>query len=126
MIFVFVNCSLFHFINWIISGLKKYETRNRNTLKQLIGKKVYLVETGKHKKPLVRCSCLIAEGFTVGNIYEYEQFRPETMVKAGTVYDFIPGKKKTFYKLEKVQSVPAFPLPDNIIRHGRTWAELIE
>lgn len=126
MIFIYINCSLFPFINWIIAGKKLYETRNRNTLQKLIGKKVYLVETGKHKKPLVRCSCLIVEGFTIDNKGDYETFRKAAKIKRGSVYDFIPGKRKTFYKLEKVQSVPAFPLPDNIIRHGRTWAELIE
>ena len=65
MIIIYINCSLFPFIDWIISGLKQYETRNRNTLKRFIGKTVYFAETGKGKRPVIRCSCTISELITI-------------------------------------------------------------
>ena len=122
MSIVFINCSLFPFISWIISGLKVYETRNRNTLKQLIGKTVYLAETGKHKKPVVRCMATIDSVIIVQDLKTYNSHRKQTKVIKGSVYDFIPGKKKYLYRLANVQPVAAFEPPEGI-RHGFTWME---
>ena len=122
MIIVFINCRLFPFISWIISGLKVYETRNKNTLKSLIGKTVYLAETGKGKKPVVRCMATIDSVIIVQDLKTYNKYRKQTKVKKGSLYDFIPGKKKYLYKLSNVQSVAPF-IPENGIRHGYTWME---
>jgi hypothetical protein len=124
---VFINCSLFPFISWIISGLKVYETRNRNTLKQLIGKTVYLAETGKHKKPVVYCSCIIGDPIIVTDKRTYNRYRKQTHIVKGSIFDFTRGtKQKVLYPLLNVQPVEKpFPMPENIIRYGRTYSELI-
>lgn len=123
MIIVFINSKLFPFVQWIIAGLKLYETRNRNTLKNLIGKTVYLAETGKGKRPIVKCSCVIQDPIIVESKREYNKLRKQTMVKPGSVYDFSnTTKRKYLYKLDNVKPCKPFAMPDNAVYHGRIYA----
>ena len=122
MYIVFINCDLFPFISWIISGKKLFETRNRNTLKSLIGKTVYLAETGKGKRPVIRCIATIESSIVVQDMKTYNQYRKFTMVKKGSVFDFIPGKRKILYKLSNVQQIPAF-VPCEGKRYGYSYME---
>lgn len=125
MIIVFINCKLFPFITWIISGLKLYETRNRNTLKSVIGKTVYLAETGKGKRPVIRCSCTLADPVIIDNKKDYNAMRKHTRIKAGSVYDFTENtKRKYLYKLENVQACTPFEMPQNAVYHGRVYATI--
>ena len=119
---VYVNCDVFPFISWIISGLKVYETRNRNTLKRFIGQTVYLAETHKGKRPVVRCTAFIESVIVIDSLKAYNKYRPLTRVKKGSLYDFQPGKVKYLYKLANVQPVAEF-IPEGK-RHGMTWLEL--
>lgn len=125
--FVYINCKLFPFIEWIIAGLKTMETRNKNMLKNLIGKTVYLAETGKHKKPIVYCSCIISDPIIVQDKKTYNKYRKQTHVIKGTCFDFTKEtKQKVLYPLLNVQPVKKpFVVPDNIVRYGRTYSELI-
>ena len=127
MIIIYVNCALFPFIDWIIKGKKKYETRNRNTLKRFIGKQVYLAETGKGKRPVVRCCCMISDPVIVTDKKSYNRYRKQAMIKPGSIYDFSSStKRKVLYPLSSVKSVKSFVVPNNAIRHGYTWCEIIE
>ena len=127
MIIIYVNCALFPFIDWIIKGKKKYETRNRNTLKRFIGKTVYLAETGKHKRPVIRCSCMISESLTITSKAAYNALRRQTRIKKESCFDWKDDtRQKILYKLENVQACKPFPVPDNAVRHGYTWCEIIE
>ena len=123
MIVIFINCSLFPFIDWIIKGWKLFETRNRNTLKSFIGKTVYFAETGKHKKPVVRCSCLISSVTIITDKKAYNGLRRYTRIKSGSLYDLKPETvKKCLYRLENVKPCKPFELPDNAIRKCRVYA----
>lgn len=122
MIIVYINCKLFPFIDWIIALQKVFETRNKNMLKNLIGKTVFLAETGKHKKPLARCSCVIGKPLVITDKRTYNHYRKQTKAKKGSVYDFIPGKKKYLYPLYDVKEIEPFPVPENVVRYGRTYA----
>lgn len=126
MIILYINCSLFPFIDWIMKGLKVYETRNRNMLKSLVGKTVYIAETGKHKKPIIRCIAAITDCVKVESIKDYNRYRKYTRVKKGSCFDFTrETKQKYLYKLENVKACKPFEMPENVIRHGRVYAELI-
>ena len=126
MIIVYINCRLFPFITWIISGLKTYETRNRNTLKSLVGKTVYIAETGHNKPPVIRCKCTIGEPVIVTDKQTYNRYRKHTCIEKGSVFDFTAAtKKKVLYPLLNVQEVKPFTVPENVIRHGRTYCEII-
>jgi len=125
MIIIYINCSLFPFISWIISGRKLYETRNKNTLKRFIGKRVYLAETGKGKAPVIRCSVVITELKTITTKTEYNTMRKAAMIKKGSCFDWnAKTLKKCFYKLENIQACKPFPMPENAVRHGRIYATL--
>lgn len=124
MIVLFINCHLFPFIDWIIKGLKLYETRNRNTLKSIIGKRLYIAETGKHKKPLVRCAAYIDNPVIIDSKKDFDRYRRQTKIKKGSCFDFIPGNKKYLYPLHDVQAIKPFFLPDNAVRHGRIYATI--
>ena len=124
MIYLFINCNMFPFISWILSGLKVYETRNRNTLKSIIGKTVYLTQTGKGKRPIIYGYCTITEFIIINDKKTYNKYRKQTCIKKGSCYDFIIGstKQKVLYRLENVQACKPFPMPENVIRHGRIYA----
>ena len=123
MIIIFINCKLFPFISWIISGSKVYETRNRNTLKRFIGKTVYFAETGKHKRPVVCCSCTIRDPVVIDNKGDYNKMRKHTMIRKGSIYDFTSEtKKKYLYPLENVQACIPFEIPGQAVYHGRVYA----
>lgn len=122
MIVLFINCKLFPFVSWIIKGLKLFETRNKNTLKIIVGNTVYIAETGKHKKPLIRCIAYIDNPIMIDNAKDYNKYRKQTRIKKGSAFDFIPGKKKYLYPLRNVKKIKPFYLPDNAVYHGRIYA----
>lgn len=122
MIILFINCNLFPFISWIMAGLKLYETRNRNTLKSIIGKRVYIAETGKNRRPVIRCIASIGNPIVIDSMKDFNRYRSQTKIKKGSCFDFIPGRKKYLYPVSNVVKVNPFPLPDNAVYHGRIYA----
>ena len=119
---VYINCSVFPFVDLIIANKKVYETRNRNTLKSLIGQEIYLAETGKGKAT-VKAKCTITDLVTVTDKATYNRYRKETQVAKGSVFDFCSSTKaKYLYRLDNVQPVEPFPVPDNTVKHGRVYA----
>ena len=120
---VFINCDLFPFVCAILSGLKLYETRNKNTLKGMVGKRILLAETGKGKKPLVKCFATIDSIIRIDNPTQWKQYRKSCFIEKGSCYDFIPGKSKYLYHLTDIVPIPEF-IPPEDIRHGRIWMEL--
>lgn len=122
MIILFINCRLYPFIDWIISGLKLYETRNRNTLKNLIGKRVYIAETGKHKRPIVRCTAIIDHVIKT-DMEAFDSLRKQTMINPGSAFDWTKEtKQKYLYRLTDIVQIEPFTIPDNAIYHGRVYA----
>ena len=119
---VFINCRLFPFIAWIISGRKVYETRTRDMLRALVGQRVYLAETGRGGRPIIRCSCVIDHSLTC-DLATFRALRHLHSVPTGSVYDWNAGtRKKVLYRLADVQPVDPFAAPEGP-RHGRVWME---
>jgi predicted transcriptional regulator len=121
MAIVFINCSVFDFIAAIMAGMKLYETRTRNTLKQLIGKRVLLCQTGKGKKR-VMCYVTIESVLVIDNPETWKQYRKACCIAPGSKYDYIPCTKKYLYKLTDVEPVNPF-IPAEGKRHGYVWME---
>lgn len=125
---LFINCSRHPFIDWIMGGLKLYETRTRNTLKSLLswamGSRVLLAETG-HGSPIIRCSAIIDEVIAVYTQEKWEKYLQFTWVPVGSEYDWKPETKvKYLYHLSDVRPIAKpFRLPSQSLRHGRVWAE---
>ena len=127
---IFINCSREPFVNWIMDGLKQYETRTRNTLKSLLtwalGERVLIAETG-HGAPVVRCSAVIDRYVAVYTREQWEEYLQYTWVPVGSEYDWKPDTKvKYLYHLTDVKPVDPFELPKSCRRHGRVWAEYRE
>lgn len=123
MVIVYINCKLFPFVSWIISGLKLYETRNKNTLKSIIGKQVYIAKTGKGKT-IVKCTAVIDSVLRIRTCTEYNKYRNSTCIKKGSCFDWnSETKQKYLYKLTNVKPCQEFtPVPEKLEKHGRSWA----
>lgn len=119
---LFINCSLFPFLDRIISLRKPWETRSRNTLRALIGCRVYLAETGR-RRPLVRCSAVIGAPLVIRSRKEWNQYRSACCITRGSQYDWKPWtKQKYLYPLLDVVPCSPFTPPEGL-RHGRVWME---
>lgn len=92
-----INDKYFPFTECILDGLKDIETRQKNTLKSLVGKRVGIIRTGKGKAMLVG-------HVTIIGVIQYEteaEFRKDEnrhLVEPGSRYD-ITGKGKYGYIL---------------------------
>ena len=117
---IYINCKKNPFIDWIISGQKTSETRTKNVLAPLVGKTVYIIETGTSRKPIVRAIADVVSSARVP--FEDIEARRLAMI-AGTDYDIKPGSFKVFYRLENVRSVAPFLAPDTRVNAGRSYTE---
>lgn len=127
---IFINCSETPFVDEIMNGSKKYETRTRNTLKSLmdwsLGERVLIAETG-HGDPVVRCSVVIDYYADVYMKEQWDAYFKDTGIEPDSKYDWkTDTKKKVLYHLSDVKPVEPFYLPKESRRHGRVWAEYDE
>lgn len=116
----YCNCSKYHFVDDMLALKKRDETRGRDTLKGIIGKTVYIIETGKGR-PLVRGTAFVA-GMRRISFSDIAARKEAGIYK--TAFDILPGKTKCFYRLENVKPLEKpFFLPENRVNHGRAWTE---
>ena len=122
---VFINTKEIPFVDLIISEDKLFETRNRNTLGGLVGRRILIAETG-HGKPVVRCSAELHMPTVVREKEWWEWFRESTCVPSNSKYDWGENTKcKWLYPIGYVEPVEPFTPPEGK-RHGRVWMELEE
>ena len=122
---VFINSKQVPFIWQIMNGKKLWETRNRDTLGRVVGKRVFLAETGSGK-PVVRCSAELCRAIPINNPDVWDGLREDICIPVGNKYDWKPETKvKYIYFIRKVQKVKPFSPPEGI-RHGRVWMEYEE
>lgn len=120
---IFINCRHEPFIDDIMSFLKQYETRTRNTLGRFLGQKVYLAQTGSGA-PVVRCSAVIDEIVKVTTREQWEDYLELSWVPVGSKYDWKDDTKvKWLYHLSEVRPLKPFRLTAGR-RHGRVWMEV--
>lgn len=123
---VFINCDVIPFLDLIIRKQKVFETRTRDTLRALVGQRVYLAETGKHHRPLIRCSAVIRPPVIITDPDEWDKLRTATVVGVGSQYDWKPETKvKYCYPLAQVFPCQPFTPPEGK-RHGYVWMEYNE
>ena len=105
----------------IVSGIKTIETRSRDMLSQLVGKRVAVVSTRRGKNPTIVGYVLIKSKLFV-NAKAFEIFRDATLIPVGSKYD-VHGKGKWLYSLGEAEKCEPYPLPKSAARHGRSWCE---
>lgn len=121
---LFINCSRVPFLDLIMSRRKTFETRTRDTLRALVGQRVYLAETG-NGRPTVRCSAVIRPPVVVCDRHTWDVMRKSTCVGVGSPYDWKPDTKaKYLYPISAVVPCDPFTPPDGT-RHGRVWMEYL-
>lgn len=123
---VFINTKDIPFVDMIITEQKLFETRNRNTLGGLVGRRVLLAETG-HGKPIVRCATTIARATRIDAKEWWDfMFRESSCIPKGSKYDWNEKTKyKWLYTFGYVEPLNPFNPPEGK-RHGRVWMEYEE
>jgi len=71
----------------ILAGVKLYETRNRDTLRKVVGERVAIVRTGRGKAQVVGF-VTVGEPLVVEDRSSWDAMRDVTKVPAGDAYDF--------------------------------------
>jgi len=104
----------------IVQGYKTIETRSRNTLAACVGETVAVIRTGKGKPQIVGFVDIVKSEFCPAD--KFADYSNKHLVPAGSRYD-CHGKGKWLYYLENADPYLPQPLPDNVVRHGRSWCE---
>jgi len=106
---------------WIVSGLKEIETRNKNMLGKLVGERVAVIATGNHP-PLIVGYATITDSLYVNKAMFDGFYRKYTMIEEGDKYDCTENGKWLYF-LRDAEACHPKALPENIIRHGRSYVE---
>lgn len=105
----------------IVKGYKRAETRSRNMLRALEGERVAIIRTKRNKKPtIIGYADLVRWEFCPWSLWGGTY--ADTLIPPGSKYD-ISGRGKYLYYFENPQECEPYELPDNAIRHGRSYAE---
>lgn len=86
------------FTDWILDGIKTVETREKNTLKSLVGQRVGIIRTGCGKAMLVGYVTIVG----IIKYYTVDSFRLDEkrhLVVPGSKYDIKEGCVKYGYVL---------------------------
>lgn len=118
---IFINDSETPFTDYILSGQKTIETRNKDMLRDCIGHFVAIVRTGKGKPTIVGFVHILLAIHCPD--WWLDEHRNETMIPKGSKYDPAPGEWKYCYYLDKAMPCVPRDLPTNAVRHGRSWCE---
>ena len=120
---VFINCRDYPFIEAILRGDKRGETRTKDMLRQIFGPEekvtVELIETGIGKA-IVRGRAVFERGIKY-NPAALDLFEPVLKI-AYTKYDS-GSDGKYVYWIQNPERCVEYYLPENVIRHGRSWCE---
>ena len=84
------------FTDWILDGIKTIETREKNTLKSLVGQRVGIIRTGCGKATL-RGYVTISDVIIYDSVEKFRDDETKHKVAAGSKYDI--KKKKHGYIL---------------------------
>ena len=122
---IFVNEDHMPYANWIVSGLKTIETRNKNMLGKLVGERVAIIATAhkgykRHDPYIIGYATIAKADYVTQN--EFELYRDETMIDPKDYYD-CGANGKWLYFMRKPEACCPKPLPKNATYHGRSYCE---
>lgn len=119
---IFVNADgSVDYADAIVSRKKKVETRKRNMLKPLYGKRVAIVKTKRNTKPTVVGYATITCMFHYPKEY-LDNIRDHTLIPEGSRYDSDENGKWCYW-MSWAEKCKPFLLPADAVRHGRSWCE---
>lgn len=103
----------------IVNGVKHYETRNSDSLKAYVGRRVGIVRTGKGKAACIG-SAIIGAPIVV-NEKQFRMLQHKHLVPENSAYDITPGGVKYLYPITKPQKF-TIHLP---VKHGIVSRQII-
>lgn len=113
------------YATWLVSGVKTIETRNKDMLHELVGKRVAIVKTRDrclpHYAPMV-IGYVTITGKSFCKAEDFDKHFKEHLVSEASAYS-CNGKGKWFYYVADAEECDPFTLPADAIRHGRSWCE---
>lgn len=111
-----------HYAHAIVKSYKPIETRNRNMLSACVGHRVAIVRTRRGKNPVIVGYADIVRAERKSCQW-LDDNRNLTLIPSGSAYDCKPNGAKWCYYLENAVECDPLPLPENTIRHGRSFCE---
>jgi hypothetical protein len=99
-----INDKVHDFTGQILRGEKTIETRNTNSLKSYIGKRVGIIRTGKGKAYLVGY-CSVGEPKVYRNEVEFRKDYSKHLVEKGSKFDIREGGIKYGYPLYDIEAL---------------------
>lgn len=126
MIGIFVNCDEVDYADAIVHGNKFIETRSKDMLKDCVHNRVAIIRTRRGETPTI-----VGHAFITWKIFlpaDYlDTIRNITHIPRGSKHDCKGTVKgKWCYHMENRTPCYPYPLPDNAVRHGRSWCEFEE
>ncbi len=97
MLGININSKTIPYADLIIDGLKLYETRNNDTLKPYIGRRMAIVKTGAGKAHAIGTVEIGAP--IVVTQEQFRQLEPMHYVPEGSEFDIKPGGAKYLYPM---------------------------
>ena len=104
-----INDDYFPFTDCIIDGVKTVETREKRTLKSLVGTRVGIISTSKTRKALLVGYVNIIDEIKYNSEEEFRTDYKKHLVLPGSKFDIKPGCVKYGYVLadpERCDPVP--------------------
>lgn len=113
MIGININSKSVPYADLIIDGRKLYETRNKDTLRPYVGRRVAIVRTGKGKAQAIGM-VTIGEPIMVTQ-EQFNQMRVLHLVPEGDKFDIQPGGVKYLYPIAAPERIEPRPVAHGII-----------
>lgn len=105
----------------IVQAIKPIETRNKNMLSALVGKRVAIVRTKRGKRPTI-VGYVNIDSASFETAAWLNAHRDLTLIPEGSSYDAV-SRGKWCYHLSGAETCEAYLLPETAIRHGRSFCE---
>lgn len=116
---MFVNENERPYAEGIVIGTKTIETRSKNMLAPLVGERVAVIRTVSGRKPWVVGYVDIVSAARKDRAF-LDANRRKTKIPVGSPYD---TPVRWCYFLSNPEPCKPYLLPDDAIRHGRSWCE---
>lgn len=121
---IYVNDDEFPYSTYIVNGKKTVETRTKDVLGSLKGERIAIIRTKKGEQATVVGYVRISRYGKLTGQWLNEN-RNKTFIPVGSTHDIDNRSDvgKYCYFLEDAKPCDHFPLPKNVVRHGRSWVE---
>ena len=105
----------------LVNGYKLAESRNKDMLSALVGKRVAVIRTEKGSAPkVVGYVTITRKSFC--NVADFRRLYLYHLVPSGSDFD-AHDRGKWLYWVDDPEPCTHYELPSSAIRHGRSWCE---